>query len=210
MERVLWLWARLWCICLWYSSRPILVRIWWIWLSPVSSTGKKTKKNLKAFAIFEYLLLFMVNKFSGRRYTRHYKLCGGWSCRARVIWSSGHSWCKQVNIHISFLHIPTYLVELLTDCLINCSLGYCRLNAGYLSVHASAILGRPMWQRTSSLTSQLGKWSRRERVERWVLWNVSFHFLMGLVTARRLIDLSVSDLSVICNWHLVTMLNHKI
>ncbi|KAL9810861.1 Polyadenylate-binding protein RBP47B' [Arabidopsis thaliana] len=32
-----------------------------------------------------------------------------------------------------------------------------KLNAAYLSVHASAILGRPMWQRTSSLTSQLGK-----------------------------------------------------
>lgn len=32
-----------------------------------------------------------------------------------------------------------------------------KLNAAYLSVHASAILGRPMWQRTSSLISQLGK-----------------------------------------------------
>ncbi|CAN8300632.1 unnamed protein product [Cochlearia groenlandica] len=32
-----------------------------------------------------------------------------------------------------------------------------KLNASYLSVHASAILGRPMWQRTSALTSQSGK-----------------------------------------------------
>ncbi|CAH8271613.1 unnamed protein product [Arabidopsis lyrata] len=32
-----------------------------------------------------------------------------------------------------------------------------KLNAAYLSVHASVILGRQMWQRTSALTSQFGK-----------------------------------------------------
>lgn len=29
-----------------------------------------------------------------------------------------------------------------------------KLNAAYLAVHGSAILGRPMWQRTSSLSQQ--------------------------------------------------------
>jgi len=38
------------------------------------------------------------DNFLGRGYTRHFELCGGWSsrCRARVVWSSGHSWCRQV------------------------------------------------------------------------------------------------------------------
>ncbi|KAI8000985.1 Polyadenylate-binding protein RBP47B' [Camellia lanceoleosa] len=33
-----------------------------------------------------------------------------------------------------------------------------KLNAAYLAVHGSAIFGRPMWQRTSSLTASIGSY----------------------------------------------------
>lgn len=108
VECVLRLRTRLWRLCLWGCSRPILVCIWWIWLSPVSATGRELKVNIYIFVICGYLC-FMVEIYSGWGYTRNYKLCCWWSCwgRTRVIWSYGHSWCRKVKFPFTFLHVST-------------------------------------------------------------------------------------------------------
>lgn len=75
------------------------------------------------------------------------------------------------------------------------SLRTCRLNAVSLSVHANAILGRLLWQRTSALSSQLRKWLRRKEYERWFwlfcLFGSSFNVMQCTIRI------------------VVTMLNHE-